>query len=629
LQEVYVDKNKRQTKQVRFSLLYFIIALIGLWLLQTLVFQPLLVRQEEVPYSQFRQDLQNGYIKTVTLDSSRIFYTLYSASDAQAPADLPKDRAGHTYDAVTVKDDQLVPDLLKAGVPFKANASSSGLLTTILSWAIPILGFGAIWYFLFRRMGAGGSQILSIGKSRAKEITGEMTRVRFDDVGGMDEVEVELKEIIEFLKTPERFTRLGARLPKGVLVVGPPGTGKTLLARATAGEAGVPFFSISGSDFVEMFVGVGAARVRDLFEQAKQRAPCLVFIDEIDAIGQSRSTVGALQVNDEREQTLNQLLAEMDGFQPNQGVVIMAATNRPEILDPALLRPGRFDRQIQVPLPTEAGRRQILQIHSLPVPLGPDVDLDRLAQITPGFSGADLANIVNEAALLAARRRSDFVTMADFDLAIERVVAGLERKLPLRDDIKRRVAYHEGGHALVSELLPHTQPVHKVSIIPTAKGALGYTLQMPEEDQYLISEEELKEQMAVMMGGRASELLIFSDASTGAANDFERVTEMARRMVTEFGMSEALGPVRYVTDAGMGYLAVRSTLRPELSEETETLIDKEIRRLVEEAQQTATDLLKEHQAALHQIATILQKREVISGDQVKDIVAKEQEPATT
>jgi cell division protease FtsH len=377
-----------------------------------------------------------------------------------------------------------------------------------------------------------------------------------------------------------------------------------------------------------MFVGVGAARVRDLFEQAKQRAPCLVFIDEIDAIGQSRSTVGAWQVNDEREQTLNQLLAEMDGFQPNQGVVIMAATNRPEILDPALLRPGRFDRQIQVPPPTEAGRRQILQIHSMPVPLGPDVSLDRLAQITPGFSGADLANIVTEAALLAARRRSDFVTMSDFDLAIERIVAGLERKLPLRDDIKRRVAYHEGGHALVAELLPHTQPVHKVSIIPTAKGALGYTMQMPEEDQYLISEEELKEQMAVMMGGRASELLVLNEASTGAANDFERVTEMARRMVTEFGMSEALGPVRYVTDAGMGYLAARSTLRPELSEETEMLIDKEIRRLVEEAQQTATGLLKQHEAALHQIASILQRREVISGDQVKDIVAKEKEPAT-
>jgi cell division protease FtsH len=626
---VRVNKNKRQTKQVRFSLLYFIIALVGLWLLQTLVFQPLLVRQEQVPYNQFRQDLANGYIKTVTIDSSRIFYTLYSASDSNAPKDLPASRAGNTYDTVSVKDDQLVPDLLKSGVTFQANPPSSGLLTTILSWGIPILAFGALWYFLLRRMGGSGSQIMSIGKSKAKEIAGEMTHVRFDDVGGMQEVEVELKEIIEFLKTPEHFTRLGAKLPKGVLLVGPPGTGKTLLARATAGEAGVPFFSISGSNFVEMFVGVGAARVRDLFVQAKQKAPCLVFIDEIDAIGQSRSTVGAFQVNDEREQTLNQLLSEMDGFEPNQGVVIMAATNRPEILDPALLRPGRFDRQIQVPPPAEAGRRQILQIHSMPVPLGSDVDLDRLAQITPGFSGADLANIVNEAALLAARRRSDFVTMSDFDLAIERVVAGLERKLPLRDDVKRRVAYHEGGHALVAELLPHTQPVHKVSIIPTAKGALGYTMQMPEEDQYLISEEELKEQMAVMMGGRASELLVFNEASTGAANDFERVTEMARRMVTEFGMSEALGPVRYITDAGMGYLAARSTLRPELSEETEMLIDKEIRRLVEDAQQTATDLLKQHEDSLHQIATVLQKREVISGDQVKDIVAKEKEPATS
>jgi len=624
-----MDKNKRQTRRVRFSILYFVIGLISLWFLETFFFQPLLIRQEEVPYSQFRQDLQNGYIKTVTIDSDRLFYTLYSADDPKAPADLPRNRAGHTYDAVTVADDQLVPDLIKAGVTFKANTSSSGLLTTILGWIIPILPFVAIWYFFYRRMGSAGSQIMSIGKSKAREITGEMTRVRFDDVGGMEEVEVELKEIIEFLKTPERFVRLGAKLPKGILLVGPPGTGKTLLARATAGEAGVPFFSISGSDFVEMFVGVGAARVRDLFEQAKQKAPCLVFIDEIDAIGQSRSTVGTLQVNDEREQTLNQLLSEMDGFQPNQGVVIMAATNRPEILDKALLRPGRFDRQIQVTLPTEAGRRQILQIHTTPVPLGPDVDLDRLAQITPGFSGADLANIVNEAALLAARRRSDFVTMADFDLAIERVVAGLQRKLPLRDEVKRRVAYHEGGHALVAELLPHTQPVHKVSIIPTAKGALGYTLQMPEEDQYLIGEGELKEQLAVMMGGRAAELLVFNEASTGAANDFERVTDIARRMVTEFGMSKALGPVRYVTDGGMGYLATRPMLRPELSEETEMLIDKEIRRLVEEAQQTATDLLKQHEAALHQIASILQQREVISGDQVKEIVAKEKAPATT
>jgi cell division protease FtsH len=615
-----------QHKQIRFSILYFIIALIGIWLFQILVYQPLLIREQEVSYNTFRAELAQGYIKEVTIGSSRIYFTIYATSDTAAPKDLPTDIAGKSYNAVAVKDDQLVPDLLKAGVTFRAQPPSSGFLSTLLGWAIPLALIAVIWYVLFRRMGRGGGNILSIGKSKAHMIAGEMTGIKFDDVGGMDEVEVELKEIIEFLKSPEPFTRLGARLPKGVLLVGPPGTGKTLLAQATAGEAEVPFFSLSGSDFVEMFVGVGAARVRDLFEQAKVKAPCLVFIDEIDAIGQSRATIGALQTNDEREQTLNQLLSEMDGFEPNQGVVIMGATNRPEVLDRALLRPGRFDRQIQVTLPTEAGRLQILEIHVRAVPLEPHVDLQRLAQITPGFSGADLANIVNEAALLAVRRRSDFVSMTDFDLAIERVVAGLQRKLPLKEEVRRRVAYHEGGHALVAQVLLHTHPVHKVSIIPTAKGALGYTMQMPEEDEYLIGSGELQEQLAVMMGGRAAELLVFHEASTGAANDFERVTDMARRLVTEFGMTEALGPVRYVTNAGMGYLGAIPMLRQELSQETETLIDREIRRLVEEAQQTALDLLKQHEAALHEIARILQEREVISGDEIKRIAEGTPQP---
>jgi cell division protease FtsH len=621
-----MDKKPPQRKQIRFSVIYLIIALVGMWLFQNLIYGPLLIREEEVPYSTFRDELDQGYVKEVTIDQDRIFFTIYATSDTAAPKNLPKDIAGKAYNAVVVKDDQLVPDLLKAGVTFRAQAPSSGFLTTLLGWIIPILPFALIWYVFYRRMGRGGGNILSIGKSKAHLIAGEMTQIKFDDVGGMDEVEVELKEIIEFLKNPEPFARLGARLPKGVLLVGPPGTGKTLLAQATAGEAGVPFFSLSGSGFVEMFVGVGAARVRDLFEQAKSKAPCLVFIDEIDAIGQSRATIGAIQTNDEREQTLNQLLSEMDGFQPNQGVVIMGATNRPEVLDRALLRPGRFDRQIQVTLPTEAGRLQILKIHVRAVPLEPHVELQRLAQITPGFSGADLANIVNEAALLAVRRRSDFVTMADFDLAIERVVAGLQRKLPLKEEVKRRVAYHEGGHALVAQVLPHTHPVHKVSIIPTAKGALGYTMQMSEEDEYLIGTGELQEQLAVMMGGRAAELLVFHEASTGAANDFERVTDMARRMVTEFGMTEALGPVRYVTDAGTGYLGAMPMLRQELSQETETLIDREIRRLVEEAQQTALDLLRQHEAALHEIARILQEREVISGDEVKHIAESTSQP---
>ncbi len=603
--------DKKQRKKFQFSFIYLIVALLGIWLFQDLIFRPVIVRWQEVPYSQFRQTLAEGNVEEVTLGEDRIYYTCCVPPEG--------DSEGQVYNAVRLEDPDLVQDLLDAGVTFSGEAPTSNLLTTLLGWVIPLLPLALIWYFVFRRMGQGGAGIMSIGKSKAREIAGEMTGVQFDDVGGVDEVEVELKEIIQFLKNPERFTRLGAKLPKGVLLVGPPGTGKTLLARATAGEAGVPFFSISGSDFVEMFVGVGAARVRDLFEQAKRRAPCIIFIDEMDAIGQSRATVGALGTNDEREQTLNQLLSEMDGFEANQGVVIMAATNRPEILDQALLRPGRFDRQVQVTLPTEDGRRQILEIHTRDVTLDEAVDLDRLARITPGFSGADLANIVNEAALLAVRRDSDHVSMEDFDLAIERVVAGLQRKVPLRDEVRRKVAYHEGGHALVAQLSPRTDPVHKVSIIPTAKGALGYTMQMPEEDQYLISEGDLKERMMVMLGGRSAELLVFGEPSTGAANDLEKVTQVARRMVTEFGMTEALGPVRYLDNAGMGYLGARPGLRQELSPETATLIDQEIRRLVDEAQERALDLLRSHEVALHEIARILQEREVIDGDEIARI----------
>ena len=608
--------DEKQRKQTQFSIAYFIGALLLMWLFQGLIFDPLLISQTEVPYSQFRDDLAAGRIDTVTLTDERIFYTRTPADSTDSQGDQT---ILETVNTVRVDDPDLVKDLEDAGVTFAKEAPANGLLTDILGWIIPMLPLLALWYWFYRKMGQAGAGVMSIGKSRARQIAGEMTGVKFSDVGGAEEVEVELKEIIEFLKNPERFTRLGAKLPKGVLLVGPPGTGKTLLAKAVAGEAGVPFFSISGSDFVEMFVGVGAARVRDLFEQAKKQAPCIVFIDEIDAIGQARGTVGRVITNDEREQTLNQLLTEMDGFEPNQGVVIMAATNRPEVLDKALLRPGRFDRQIQVTLPTEEGRRQILEIHTRNVALADDVDLDRLAKITPGFSGADLANIVNEAALLAVRRNSDRVTMADFDLAIERVVAGLQRKMPLKEDVRRRVAYHEGGHALVAQLLPSTDPVHKVSIIPTAKGALGYTLQMPEEDQYLVSEQELKDRMAVMLGGRAAELLIFKEPTTGAANDLERATELARRMVTEFGMAESLGPVRYMTNAGMGYLGVETTLRQDLSPETAALIDKETRKLVEEAQQTALNLLQEHRAALDEIARVLQEHEVISGEEIKRI----------
>ena len=603
--------HKKQRKQIGFSLGYFVIMLIMAWLFQELFFRPMVVQTSEVPYSEFITQLNNGKIEELTLNDEQITYPCHKGGEE------------YTCKVVRVKDPDLIQRLTDADVTFSAEAPQSEWLPILLGWIIPLLPFALIWYVLWRKMSQGGPGVMSIGKSKAQEIAGEMSGVKFKDVGGLEEVEVELKEIIEFLKNPAHFTRLGAKLPKGVLLVGPPGTGKTLLAKATAGEAGVPFFSISGSNFVEMFVGVGAARVRDLFEQAKAKAPCIVFIDEIDAIGQARATVGVLGTNDEREQTLNQLLAEMDGFEPNQGVVIMAATNRPEVLDQALLRPGRFDRQIQVSLPTEAGRRQIIKIHTQDVKLGPDCDMEQLAQITSGFSGADLANVVNEAALLAVRKDRDAVTMEDFDLAIERVVAGLQRKIALKSDVKRKIAYHEGGHALVAYLQPDTDPVHKVSIIPTSKGALGYTMQMPSEDTYLLTERELQEQLAVMLGGRAAELLIFGEPSTGASNDLERATALARRMVTEFGMTEALGPIRYSAAPALSYLRGTGGVRQDLSPKTLDLIDQETRRLVEESQTHALEILRGHRASLDEIARVLVKKEVISGKEIAHIVGEE------
>jgi cell division protease FtsH len=597
--------TKKQRRRAIFALVYLLIAFVGIWLFQDLVYRPRVVRRAEVPYSQFRQELEEGRVNEVTLNRERITYSITSEEGEE-----------ETFNVVPTEDSELIPALIEAGVTFGTKAPPGSLLIKLMGWIIPLLPLALIGYFLYRLMGRGGSGLLSLGKSKAQEVAGEMTGIRFDDVGGVEEIQVELKEIIEFLKDPDRFTRLGAKLPKGILMVGPPGTGKTMLARATAGEAGVPFFFISGSDFVEMYVGVGAARVRDMFAQAKAKAPCIIFIDEIDAIGRSRQTAGAIRTNDEREQTLNQLLSEMDGFEINQGVLILAGTNRPEVLDRALLRPGRFDREIQVTLPNEVGRREILRIHTRDVPLEDSADLYRLAQITSGFSGADLANIVNEAALLAVRRDSDSVAMEDFDLAIERVVAGLKRRMPLKDEVKRRVAYHEGGHALVACLLPNTDPVHKVSIIPTTRGALGYTLQMPEEDQYLIGAQAFRERMAVMMGGRAAELLLCGESSTGAANDLERATDLARRMAIEFGMTEALGPVRYAAKAGAEFLGTSLSLRQGLSPETTTLIDQEIRRLVEEAQELALSLLGAHEAALEEIGEVLQAHEVISGEEV-------------
>lgn len=604
-------------KQKQFSTGYFLFALFLVWLFSDLIYKPYIVSQTEVEYSVFLNDLSKGKIDKVNLADDRITYSLRSeVKDTDPQTNPPPIRS-----VVRVSDPELIERLTAAGVTFGGVAQSRNALDSLLGMLLPLLPLVLIWYFIFKKMQGGGGSVMSFGQSKAQEIQGEMTGIKFDDVGGIGEAETELKEIIEFLQDPKRFNQMGAKLPKGVLLVGPPGTGKTMLAKATAGEAGVPFFFMTGSSFVEMFVGVGAARVRDLFEQAKKKAPCIIFIDEIDAIGQARSLGNISGTNSERENTLNQLLAEMDGFSPNTGVIIMGATNRPEILDQALVRPGRFDRQVQVNLPTEEGRLEVLKIHTRNMPLAEDVQLESVAKITPGFSGADLANIANEASLLAVRRSAALVTMADFDLAIERVVAGLQRKTPLSDDVRRKVAYHETGHALAAYYLPYADPVHKISIIPTAKGALGYTLQMPEEDHFLVSENELRSRMAVMLGGRAAELYVFDEVSTGASNDLERATELARRMVTEFGMSDKLGPVRYATATPL-YLQSTTSGRSDLSPDTVALIDEEIRTLLMEAQDKARTILSEHEKVFHEIARILQEQEVISGKAIKEIAHK-------
>ena len=618
----------------KFSAGYFLIALVLAWLFAEYIYKPYSESKSEVTYSEFLKDLDDKNIDTVDIGDSRITYKLkegVAANNENEAEERPivdgvilgnfkRAKPDNVKSVVRLQDPLLIERLSGSDIKFGGVPPRNGLVDLIMGILLPMLRLIIIWYFIFRGMSGGGpGGIFSFGRSRARELQGEMTGVLFKDIGGVGEAEVELREIIDFLKDPKRFDKFGARLPRGVLLVGPPGTGKTLLAKATAGEAGVPFFFITGSSFVEMFVGVGAARVRDLFDQAKKKAPCIIFVDEIDAIGQSRMNVIN---NSEQENTLNQLLAEMDGFATNNGVVIMGATNRPEILDQALLRPGRFDRQIQVVLPTEEGREEILKIHTRALPLDPAIDLRSIAKVTPGFSGADLANIANEASLLAARRNAEKVTMNDFDLAIERVVAGLQRQTPLTPEVRKKVAFHESGHALVACYLPGSDPVHKVSIIPTTKGALGYTMQMPTEDQYLVSESELKNRMAVMLGGRAAELLIFNEASTGASNDLERATEIARRMVTEFGMSEILGPVKYASN-GFKYLSGNSTEnREDLGTNTFDTIDSEIKKLVTQAQENAFKILRDHEPVLQEVAGVLQSKEVINSEEIEAIVKK-------
>jgi cell division protease FtsH len=555
-------------KQVHINFWYFVFALLAVLWLQSVLVQ---VRQvERLSYTEFQQLLKDGEVESIAVYSNRVEGTLRQPT-----------ASGQTRFVTVRVDPELARELGEYDVKV-TGAVESTWARDLLSWLLPALVFVAIWLYVLRRFAERqGGGFLSVGKSRAKVYVETDTKVSFEDVAGVDEAKEELREIVNFLKQPQDYGRLGARIPKGVLLVGPPGTGKTLLARAVAGEAGVPFFSISGSEFVEMFVGVGAARVRDLFEQARQRAPAIIFIDELDALGRARGAYPLSGGHDEKEQTLNQLLAEMDGFDPSVGLILLAATNRPEILDPALLRAGRFDRQILVDRPDKTGRVQILNVHLKKVKLAPDVDPAEIAALTPGFSGADLANLVNEAAIMATRRGGEAVTSDDFTRAVERIVAGLEKKNRLLNPHERRiVAFHEMGHALVAMSLPGTDPVHKISIIPRGIGSLGYTIQRPTEDRYLMTREELENKMAVLLGGRAAERLVFDHLSTGAADDLAKVTDIARSMVMRYGMWEGLGHVAFDTERptilGMPNVGVPR----EFSEETAREIDCAVREIV-------------------------------------------------
>ncbi|MCS6812388.1 MAG: ATP-dependent zinc metalloprotease FtsH4 [Cyanobacteria bacterium] len=575
----------------------------------------------QVPYSLFVHQVQEGEVARAAVGQNQIQYQLKGQGD----------QPGQVL-ATTPIFDLKLPELLEAnGVEFAAiPPPKNNWFGSLLSWVLPPLIFVAIWQFFVGRGigGAGGGQsVLSIGKSRAKVyVEGETAKVTFADVAGVEEAKAELVEIVDFLKMPDRFTAIGARIPKGVLLVGPPGTGKTLLAKAVAGEAGVPFFSISGSEFIELFVGVGSSRVRDLFEQAKKQAPCIVFIDELDAIGKSRTAGGFYGGNDEREQTLNQLLTEMDGFSAGSAtVIVLAATNRPETLDPALLRPGRFDRQVLVDRPDLNGRLAILKIHAQKVKLGDDVDLKAIATRTPGFAGADLANLVNEAALLAARKNRNTVAQEDFGEAIERIVAGLEKKSRvLSDKEKTIVAYHEVGHALVGALMPGSGKVEKISIVPRGMAALGYTLQLPTEDRFLLDQSELQGQIATLLGGRAAEEIVFGSITTGASNDLQRATDLAERMVMTYGMSKVLGPLAYEKQQSMFLANGAPNPRRAVSEQTAEAIDKEVKEIVESAHQQALAILRHNRSLLETIAKRLLEIEVIEGTELHDLLAQVQ-----
>jgi len=599
-------------KKTHFNIWYVFFAIWGVLLIQNLWMQSFQI--EKIPYSQFQRYLEEGRVDEIRVKQNTIQGKLKN------PGEGEKDQ----FLTVRVEPD-FADKLAKAGVNFAGEIEST-FFRDLLSWVIPVLLFVGVWFFVMRRLadrqGLGGG-FMAIGKSKAKIYMEKDVKVTFKDVAGVDEATAELEEVVEFLRTPEKYTRLGGRIPKGILLVGPPGTGKTLLAKAVAGEASVPFFSISGSELVEMFVGVGAARVRDLFMQAKGKAPCIIFIDELDALGRARG-VGPMG-HEEREQTLNQLLVEMDGFDATSGVILMAATNRPEILDPALLRAGRFDRQVLVDRPDKIGRLAILKVHARGVPLEDPAALEDIAAMTPGFAGADLANVVNEGALLAVRHGKDTVGLSDLQEAVERVIAGLEKKNRVLNPKERaRVAHHEVGHAMVALSIPGSDPVRKISIIPRGVAALGYTLQLPTEDRFLMTESELENKIAVLLGGRVAEEIIYHEISTGARDDLFKATAIAKSMIKAYGMSEKLGQVSFANDSNPIFLQTGQSEPPtEHSEETIREIDCEVRRIIDEQHERVQAIVREREPALRRAAAILLNKETISGDELEAALGEE------
>ncbi|MEK6765653.1 MAG: ATP-dependent zinc metalloprotease FtsH [Planctomycetota bacterium] len=610
------QKKEPLKKQLNFPIWYILIAAFILMSLFSYLFNPVV---GNISYSEFKKLVRDGRIESCQITSSLIKGTL---KGEEMGSEKRK-----TFVAARVDDPELVKELEAQSIKYSGNYENTWLQQFLFTWIIPIGIFFLIWRFVFKKMGPTGS-IMSFGKSKGRIYAQEDLKFSFDDVAGIDEAKEELQEVVEFLRTPHKFTNLGGRIPKGVLLVGAPGTGKTLLAKAVAGEAGVPFFSISGSEFVEMFVGVGAARVRDMFGQAVQKAPCIVFIDELDALGKTRGS-NPIGGHDEREQTLNQLLVEMDGFDANTGVIIMSATNRPEILDPALLRPGRFDRQIVVDRPDLNGREAILVIHSKGVKLDKNVNLKSIAAMTPGFVGADLANIINEAALLAARRSKDNVGMSEIEEAIERVMAGLEKKKRLISKKEKEiVAHHECGHALVASSLKTTDKVKKISIIPRGVAALGYTLQLPTEDRYMMTRGELTDRISVLLGGRIAEEIIFNEVSTGAQNDLEKASDIARRMVKYYGMSEKLGIVTFEPESKPAFLGFGMGSNKEYSEETAREIDIEVKKIIDDVYVKTREILEKQKPKLIKLSKMLMEKEVIEGEELKKVLNDEIEEKT-